>query len=265
MSRIIRIKEQRKPRKLTLSPTKINTYLICRLMYIYTYVHHLGRFYYRPKSYHTFGSTLHRTLDEFHKLGGSETQSAEDLVEKLHTAWSSAGYSTEKEELDYLESAARFLENYHSDYIVEGARTLFTEKQLKIDMGDFNLMGRLDRIDEYSDGHLEIIDNKSGRSSVNEEDVRGDIAMSIYSYLARKTFPDRHVTASIYALRSGDKATVEFTDQEMIELEEMVRVVAGEIAQIDQNTVVEPVWLTNICPGCDYLRLCARKADWDLV
>jgi len=265
MTRIIRKREQRKPRKLTLSPTKISTYLACRLMYKYTYINRLGRFYYTPKSYHTFGATLHRAIDEFHKAGGAETQSAEELVERVHSVWASAGYSSEEEEQAHLESATEFLEQYHTGYAVEGAKTLFTEKQLKADMGEFNLIGRIDRLDEHSDGHIEIIDYKSGRLSVDEEDIRTDLAMSIYSFLTHKTYPDRRVTATIYCLRTGDKATVEHTDEELTELEEMIRAIAAEIAQIDEETIIEPAWLPYVCPGCDYLRLCARRAGWDVA
>ena len=262
MTRIVRAR-QRRPRKLTLSPTKIGTYLACRLMYKLTYIDRLSRFYYRPKSYHSFGASLHRALEEYHKLGGPQTQSAEQLVDKMHQVWVSAGYASEQEEREHLDWAAEFLQDYHTAHRVEGVRTVFTEKPLKLDMGEFNLMGRIDKVDEYPDGHLEVIDYKSGRLSVEEDEVRNDLAVGIYAYLARGTYPGRRITASIYCLRNGEKATVEFSDEEFTEVEEGVRAAASEIAQIDQDSEIEPVWLENVCPECDYLRLCARRAGWN--
>ena len=86
-------------------------------------------------------------------------------------------------------------------------KTKFVERQLRYDMGDFNLIGRLDRVDEYPDGTLEIVDYKTGRETVSEEDVAGDLAMSIYQLLLHKKHPDRPIRARIEAVRTGISAT----------------------------------------------------------
>lgn len=262
---IRRVSERpRRPRKLALSPTRISTYLACPVMYKYSYVDRIGRFYYQPKAYHSFGASLHRTLEDFHKAGGAEAKSPEELIEQLHTVWTSAGYASAEEETARLEVASQMLEHYHAEYQVPGARTIFTEKQLKADMGEFDLIGRLDRLDEHPDGHMEVIDYKSGRLSVSQDEVSDDLAMGIYALLTHRAYPDKPVTASIYCLRSGEKATVEFTEEDFVEIEDGIRAIAEEILQIDADSVIEPVWLPNVCPECDYLRLCARRMRWDV-
>lgn len=263
MAKLTRIKESRKPRKLTLSPTKLNAYLSCRLAYKYTYIDRIGRFFYKPKSFHTFGATLHRALDEFHKQGGADTQSADDLVNTMRSMWSDVGYGSKLEETEHLAAAEQLLGQYHQEHIIQGAKTLFTEKQLRVDMGEFVLMGRVDRIDEHADGSLEIIDYKSGRLHVTEEEVRQDLAMGVYTLLASRLFAGRRITATIYALRSNQKATVEHTTDELAELEAMIRLLAAEIAQVDRDSDIEPTWKPDICPYCDYLRLCRKSAGWE--
>lgn len=263
MGRLIRVKENKKPRKLTLSPTRINAYLSCRLAYKFTYIDRISRFFYKPKSFHTFGATLHRTLDEFHKQGGAEMQSAEELADTMRTMWSPAGYASAEDEAEHLAAAEKLLDQYYAEHLIERAKTLFTEKQLKVDMGEFNLMGRIDRIDEHPDGHIEIVDYKSGRLTVAEDEVREDLAMGIYALLAHRTFPDTRVICTIYALRSGEKATVEHTSAELAELEVMIRLIAAEIAKIDADSVIEPQWDPEKCPYCDYLRLCRKRIDWE--
>lgn len=253
-----------KPRKLTLSPTKISTYLACRLMFKYTYIDKISRYYYQPKSYHSFGASLHRALESFHKQGGAECISPEQLVDQMHESWTSVGYMSLEHEQAHKAVAQEMLQHYHEEHLVTGVKTLFTEKVLRVDMGDFVLMGRVDRIDEHPDGRLEIIDYKSGRLSVSEDDVRNDLAMGIYAYLLRRTFTDHPVSASIYCLRSGCVATVEFSEHELADIEEGVTAVAREIAMIDKETVIAPEWLEFVCPTCDYLRLCARRAGWKL-
>ena len=263
MPRLVRTDKERKPRKLTLSPTKINTYLVCKVMYVYTYIQHLSRFYYRAKAYHSFGSSLHRTLEDFHRQGGAETQSASELVEKIRQHWTAGGYSGRQDEQEHLEMAEQFLKQYHTDHQVAGVRTLYTEKTLKQDMGEFNLMGRIDRLDEHPDGHLNIVDYKSGRLSVLEDEIRSDPAMRIYAYLVQKIYPDRTITATIYCLSTGNEASIAFDESEYQETEDMVRTVAQDILQVDENTLIEPVWLPNMCPNCDYLPLCTRRQKWN--
>jgi len=255
----------RKPGKLTLSPTKIGTYLACRLMYKYTYIDKIGRFYYQPKAYHSFGASLHRTLEQFHEAGGVQTQSPDDLVHKLHEVWTPLGYASAAEENEHIKIAEQLLAHYYaSSYAEEGVRTLFTEKPLKCSMGEFDLMGRLDRLDEHSDGSLEVVDYKSGRITVTEEDVRNDLGMSIYAYLVHRVFPDREVRGTIHALRSGERATVLFSEEDLQEIEGHIAAIAADILQTDEDSYIEPVWLPNVCPRCDYLRLCARTMQWDV-
>lgn len=260
----IKTGKSHKPRKPTLSPTKISTYLACKLMYKYTYIDKLSRFYYRPKSYHSFGASLHRALESFHKQGGAEAMSPDQLVEQMHQSWTSVGYMSLEDEQTHKEAAAQMMAHYHEEHIVKGARTLFIEKMLRADMGEFVLMGRVDRIDEHPDGHLEVIDYKSGRMSVTEDNVRNDLAMGIYAYLLKSTYPDIPVSASIYCLRSGCVATVEFTEHELSDIEQGVTAIARDIALIDKETIITPEWLENVCPTCDYLRLCARRSGWKL-
>ena len=90
---------------------------------------------------------------------------------------------------------------------------------LKWDLGPFVLTGRIDRIDEHSeDGALEIVDYKSGRLDVTEEDVKGALAMSIYQLLVKRNHPDRRVFATIHALRGGVTASASFSDEELLAL-----------------------------------------------
>lgn len=181
-------KTPRKPRKPEISPTKIRIFLTCPLMYKLTYVTKVGRFYYAPNVGDSFGGSLHRAIHDFHSAGGHETHTPEQLAERLHSTWTSIGYSSQQEEKEHLELGVRLLQEYYANSQT-GATTIFTEKQLKEDMGEFYLVGRIDRLDEHPDGKLEIIDYKSGRMSVSEQEVADDLAMSIYQLLVKRKYP----------------------------------------------------------------------------
>lgn len=246
---------EKKPRKPELSPTRLKTYLACRMMYRLEYVDKVGKFYHRARAGYTFGSTLHQTLQNFHEAGGSAAVSATDLVAHLDTTWQSQGYKDAEHEQAHREEATRILETYHTlaQTRADVTRTFLTEKMLKWDMGPFVLTGRVDRIDEHvADGSLEIVDYKSGRMSVSEEDVKEALAMSVYQLLAKRTWPDRRVFATIHALRGGVTASASFTDEELAEMEENLRGIGLEILETDFEAV-RPFPLPDVCPGCDFL------------
>jgi RecB family exonuclease len=136
-------------------------------------------------------------------------------------------------------------------------KLFLTEKALRIDLSsEMALTGRIDRVDEHHDGALEIIDYKSGRETVTEEDVAGSLAMSVYQLLVKKKHPDRRVFATLVALRTGAKASHEMDDGARDALLERCRESGEEIRARDWEAVL-PVVNDN-CPHCDFLPHCAR-------
>ena len=248
------------PRKPEFSPTRIRTFLSCRMMYRLEYVEKVGRFYHRARAGFTFGSTLHQALQTFHEDGGSAAVSAPELVASLETVWQSQGYESIAHEEAHKVEAVKILQTYHaaSEARAESTRPFLIEKMLKWDMGPFVLTGRIDRIDEHSeDGALEIVDYKSGRMTVSEADVKSALAMSVYQLLTKRNNPDRRVYATIHALRGGVTASASYSEEEMDVLEDDLRGIGILILETDFE-VVQPVPLPNECPHCDFLPLCTR-------
>ena len=250
----------KKPRKPEFSPTRLRAFLSCPMMYRLEYVEKVGRFYHKARAGFTFGSTLHQALQTFHEDGGSAVVTAPELVAKMETVWQSQGYESAEHEAEHKVEAVRILETYHaaSKERAETTKPFLIEKMLKWDMGLFMLTGRIDRIDEHSaDGALEIVDYKSGRRSVSEEDVKSALAMSVYQLLTKRSNPDRRVYATIHALRGGVTASASYSDDEMAALEDELRGIGTLILETDFEAV-HPVPLPEECPYCDFLPLCTR-------
>jgi putative RecB family exonuclease len=253
------------PRKLQLSPTRIATFLACRVMYKYDYIDRIGKFYHKSRAGSSFGATLHQALQEFHEAGGTANESADDLTARAMSLWRSAGFTDAAEEAAHKELAGEVLQKYHLTVRDRADKThvFLTEKMVKYDMGDFVLSGRVDRIDEHvSDGALEIIDFKSGRSEITEEDVRAALAMSIYQLIVKRLYPDRRVFATITALRSGVSASAELSDEELAVWEDDLIGIGKEIIEKDWDAV-RPIQLPDICPDCDFLSRCSKY--WEAI
>jgi len=251
------------PRKPTLSPTKITTYLACPVKYKWTYIDARGRWYLRSKSYYSFGTSLHKVLERFHDSGDAGVRTTEEAVAALEESWIDAGYRSADEAAEALGEGREIVARYVEERLKaeRQAKTLFTERQMRHDLGEFALIGRLDRLDEHEDGTLEIVDYKSGRSEVDPEEVRTDIAMTCYGLLVKRKYPDRPVVASIVAVRTGATGTASWSDEELDGFERDLRQLGAEILGEDYPEL-RPVF-KPLCPHCDFLPLCRRDPEFE--
>lgn len=250
-------------RKPTLSPSKITTYLACPVKYRWTYVDDRGKWYLRSRSYYSFGTSLHTVLQRFHDSSDAGVETTEQALVALEENWIESGYSSQEEMMQALSEGKAIVENYIESVstLPTTAQTLFVERQLRSDLGLFDLIGRLDRVDEREDKSLEIVDYKSGRDSLSVGDVATDLAMGCYQILLRDLFPGRTVVATIIALRTNAKATYGFSDEEAKQFRDDLEFLGKEILFRDyENLTPVP---KRLCLSCDFLPLCKRHPDFE--
>ncbi len=217
----------------------------------------------RAKPYFSFGASLHRVLQRFHDPADAGVGSVEQAVEAVESGWISAGYDSSESAALAQSEGKEIVERYVAQSLAQPslARPLLTEKLLRADLGEFVLIGRLDRLDEHGDGSLEIVDYKTGRAEVSQDDVANDIAMGCYQLIVRKQFPDRPVRATIVALRTGAQATWAMPSSDLQEFELGIVELGREILRTDFAELV-PRWI-SLCPECDFLPICERHPDFE--
>lgn len=252
------------PRKPVISPTRIRTYLLCEVKYYHSYLNPQGKYYIRAKREFSFGTTMHSVLQHLHAIGGAEAVSVEQLQQVMRQQWVDAGYETPQQAAEFQQVAANLLGQYHVQQLQAAQqipaelrpRLLMQERLLRMDMGRFALIGRVDRVDEHPDGTLEIIDYKSFRSTVTPEEVHDDLAMCCYQLLLKSLYPDRRVIATIVALQTGANASASLTPEELQDFREDIRLLGEEIISRDFE-YLEPKRIPH-CDDCDFLPLCQR-------
>lgn len=239
--------------KLTLSPTKISAYLRCPRFYWFLYVKKYRR---KPHGALSLGAALHRSMEMVH--AGPELPSWEDLLEQYRQGWTGAGFATVEEERAAMAAGEAMLERYLAEAppVAEAPRTLLREKMLRQDRGFYILTGRIDRLDEHPDGTLDIVDYKSGRDVVTEEQVRHDVGLMVYEMLVCHHFPGRAVRVAIHALRPNVRVTIERVPSEAAAVALLIDDVARAVAN---DTAFAGVNRADICVGCDFEAFCP---DW---
>lgn len=250
------------PRKPTISPSKITTYLACPVKYRYTYIDSRARWLLKAKAYYSFGTTLHKVLERFHDSGETGVSTTSEVLAAYEENWIEAGFHSAEEMAEAYGEGRAILERHVAESLEKpaDAKTLFVERQLRRDYGDFILNGRLDRVDEYDDGTLEVVDYKSGRETVQIEDVSSDIAMSCYQLLLRSKYPGRPVRARIVALRSGQSAAYSLSDDEAEAFEKDVVLLAQMI--LTEDFYERKAVPKHICGNCDFLPACRQDPDY---
>lgn len=244
------------PRLPRFSPTRISLYLFCPRAYQLYYER--GLKWGGITAGHAFGGNLHRVLQTFHERGGPASLSADELIADLRSRWSTAGFASSDEAAAELASGEALLLQYYQSAREAGRVTLWTEKTVQHRYEDFVLFGKVDRLDRRPDGSLEIVDYKSGRLSITEDEVRASLALQIYQLIVARQHPGVAVHTGIHCLRSGHCASVERSPAELDELErEIVEVVHTIMA--DREMRAHP---GEQCRTCVYPRVCPPGRDW---
>lgn len=242
-----------------LSPSKIILYLACDNKYKWTYIDSRGSWYVRAKSYYSFGTSLHNVLQNLHAKVEIQEITSEDAVQALEENWVTEGYASADEMAEAKSRGKDILTEYVANEFKrpKESKTLFVEKTFSMEFANFQLRGRMDRIEEYPDGSLEIVDYKSGRETVTTEEVHNDIAMSIYQLLLEHAYPQIPIRSTIIALRTGHHATAQLNSTEIQELRQEVELIGNEI--ISTNFEMRPPSAKPLCISCDFLPLCKKN------
>lgn len=223
-----------------------------------------GKWRLKAKSYYSFGTSLHSVLQRFHDSEDQGVTTTHEALAALEESWIDAGYESQDHMMQAMSEGKELVAGYLDRVAAAptGAKSIYIERLLSLDMGTWRLIGRVDRVDEHPDGSLEIVDYKTGRSTVTDDDVAGDLAMGIYQVLLEAKHPDVPVRATILALRSGDSGTASLSDEEKAQLLSDLQVLADEILNRDWDEV-EPT-PKALCRGCDFLPLCLKHPGFEL-
>jgi putative RecB family exonuclease len=167
-----------------LSPSALERYRLCPLLYRFLYVDGLWRMS-RSSSSQAFGSSVHAALREFYRLPVGR-RSLRMLLELFRRLWVRDGYQGKEQQQRERERGADALRAWYGrtdTTVVPHA----TELGLQAAWGDVVLKGRLDRLDADPGGRgLVVVDYKTGRRPVSQEAADADEALTIYAALVER-------------------------------------------------------------------------------
>lgn len=159
------------------------------------------------------------------------------MARLLDRSWVKEGYADDAEQQAYREEAVRICESYYAAMLDGPGRhlgnELFLQGRYCIDGIGVLLSGKLDRLSLWPDGHLEVVDYKTGNGIVPSPSALAvGLSTFLYYALARTNYPQYDcVHVSYIYLRTSTKVVVSYDDKELLaECKGQLRRAVSEIA-----------------------------------
>ena len=232
----------------SLSYSQASTYLACPLSYKLQYIDRLPR---KPKSYLSFGATLHRCLAYYYRERRKHPPRLNDLLKFFEETWVSRGYGSEEQEAEDKalgrDILTRFWELHSADFRVP----LATERWFSIDLGGISLRGYIDRVDLSERGGLVVLDYKAGKAIPSDDEAEDDLQLTLYQLASQHIWLLPVERLVIYHLRTNTPVDSSPRGPDMLEgARQTLLDVASAIAWGEF-----PSRLNQFCP-CDYPEHC---------
>jgi RecB family exonuclease len=253
------------PRKLFVgTPSRLTAYQDCPRRYRYSYLDRPAP----PKgpawAHNSLGSSVHTALRGWYAQPPGSRR-LERVTTLLRATWVSEGYRDDGQERAAFVRAAEWLRDYleRQDPADE---PLGVERTVAARTATLALSGRVDRLDRR-DGEVVVVDYKTGRRTLDEDDARGSAALALYAYAAERTLraPCRQV--ELHHLPSGTVARHRHTEESLARQVRRAEQTVADIQDAGQAVAdgtdpdeAFPTLPSQLCSWCDFKRVCPAGA-----
>ena len=163
----------------------------------------------QPNPLFAQGNAIHAALEHFFGLLPEQRTPAVETLQRAlrgnwRRNWDSEALPDRNLEIEFGKKGLRLLAGFvdHFDTTVE---PLARERWVKVALPNgVELFGRVDRIDPFEDG-LSVVDYKSGRRNLDQDDLRDEPAAQIYLLATQAIFRRPVYRVRFYYLESRDE------------------------------------------------------------
>ena len=217
------------------------------------------------------GTNIHNALEEWRRPNPKTGRIRKPLFSKLMDLYDKECAKNEIN-FDAYQDGKSMIERWFSQRGVSNHKILAVEQSFGSHSNPYKLangtpvFGFIDLVLEHDDGTIELLDYKSQRKPISQNEADHDVQAGIYLTVARELWPDRDIIFTFDLLRYGTVTTV-WTDDKIMAFADWLKTKYEWI-----KSVTDPApTIGDGCKWCPFVSICPKAQDliqngsWDLV
>ncbi|MFI6482616.1 RecB family exonuclease [Nonomuraea sp. NPDC050663] len=262
------------PRRLySCTPSRLNTWLDCRRRYRFTYLDRPAPQKGPAWAHNSVGASVHNALAGWWREPYEKRTPVMASI-LLTNGWISEGFRDADQSTVFRDRAREMVAGYvttldPSDEPVGVERTVGTRTKV------IAVSGRIDRLDRRGD-ELVVVDYKTGRRPLTQDDARSSLALAIYAIAASRMLRTPCHKVELHHLPTGEIVEWEHSDESLgrhLRRAEEMAEEAGAADESYRGGDTESMFAPStgpICSWCDFRRHCPEgraaapeRLPWD--
>lgn len=239
-----------------LSYSRLSRFETCPLSYR---LHYIEKKQAEPGLPLRFGKTIHAVLERLIKEVVDDERtgplSEERAIELYREAWGAEQLTG----MDVFAEGLAILRRFIAEQgVVDHRDVLAIEKEFRLPVGPFEVLGFIDRVDWIDDETVEVIDYKTNHQLFTRDEVDTSLQMSLYEVAVRRLWPwAKKVKLTFWMLRHGVRQQTTRTEEQLADALAYVETLGRQT----ETATEYPARLNTNCSYCDHRKQCPAYAD----
>ncbi|HRI07628.1 MAG TPA: PD-(D/E)XK nuclease family protein [Nannocystaceae bacterium] len=239
-----------------LSYSRLSRFETCPLSYR---LHYIEKKQAEPGLPLRFGKTIHAVLERLIREVVDDERtgplSEERAIELYREAWGAERLTG----MDVFAEGLAILRRFIAEQgVVDHRDVLAIEKEFRLPVGPFEVLGFIDRVDWIDDETVEVIDYKTNHQLFTRDEVDTSLQMSLYEVAVRRLWPwAKKVKLTFWMLRHGVRQETTRTEEQLADALAYVETLGRQT----ETATEYPARLNTNCSYCDHRKQCPAYAE----
>jgi RecB family exonuclease len=242
------------------TPSRLTTWSDCPRRYRMTYLDRPAPQRGPAWAHNTVGAVAHLALARWWDLP-AERRTGPAARGLLDRAWQTDGFADDAQAHRWKGFAGDMVERYADD-LDPTDEPAGVERTVAFKTEALAVSGRVDRVDRRGD-ELVVVDYKTGRSALTEDDARGSLALALYALACARTLRPPCTKVELHHLPSGNVLAWEHTPETLARHVGRAERIAAEASAakeaLDEGGSADALFPPrpgSLCGWCDVARHC---------
>lgn len=206
-----------------------------------------------------FGKAVHAVLETLVREAVATRSTGPLSVARAIELWGPEWAKANLVGLELFTQGVAILKQFVRDEgVLDPSTVLATEKEFRLEIGGFSVLGFIDRVNWIDEETVEVVDYKTNHQLFTRDEVDASLQMSLYELAARQLWPwAKKVRLTFWMLRHGLRQTTTRTADEL----EAAKAYVEAMGKQTETASEYPARLHSGCTYCDHRSACPAYAE----